>query len=71
MHYDPAILNSGLVPRIRRIPQLILDHQWEEMMELQDMNPIEGTLLVIVDEQLVLDNIVDEPLVLDEQLVRI
>ncbi|GKC84553.1 hypothetical protein Tco_1140270, partial [Tanacetum coccineum] len=39
------------------------------MMVHQDLNQVVETLLVIVDEQLVLDMIVDEPLVLDEQLV--
>ncbi|GJZ33329.1 hypothetical protein Tco_0578765 [Tanacetum coccineum] len=40
------------------------------MMVPQDLNQVVETLLVIVDEQLVLDMIIDEPLVLDEQLVH-
>nr|GEV05687.1 hypothetical protein [Tanacetum cinerariifolium] len=40
------------------------------MMVLQDLNQVVETLLVIVDEQLVLDMIVDEPLVLDKQLLQ-
>ncbi|GKA74923.1 hypothetical protein Tco_0781301, partial [Tanacetum coccineum] len=40
------------------------------MMVQQDLNQLVETLLVIVDEHLVLDMIIDEPLVLDEQLVQ-
>ncbi|GKA30182.1 hypothetical protein Tco_0716487 [Tanacetum coccineum] len=40
------------------------------MMVQQDFNQVVETLLVIVDEWLVLGMIVDEPLVLDEQLVQ-
>nr|GEY96027.1 hypothetical protein [Tanacetum cinerariifolium] len=36
----------------------------------QGLNQVVETLLVIVVEQLVLDKIVNEPLVLDEQLVQ-
>ncbi|GKE37052.1 hypothetical protein Tco_1460457 [Tanacetum coccineum] len=39
------------------------------MMVQQDLSQVEETLLVIVDELLVLDMIVDEPLVFNEQLV--
>ncbi|GJZ25564.1 hypothetical protein Tco_0569817 [Tanacetum coccineum] len=40
------------------------------MMVQQDLNQVVKTLLVIVDERLVLGMIIDEPLVLDEQLVH-
>ncbi|GKA24014.1 metal transporter Nramp6-like protein [Tanacetum coccineum] len=41
------------------------------MMVQQDPNQFVEILLVIVDEQMVLDMIVNEPLVLDEQLVAL
>ncbi|GKA22056.1 hypothetical protein Tco_0708018 [Tanacetum coccineum] len=41
------------------------------MMVQQDPNQVVEILLVIVDEQMVLDMIVNEPLVLDEQLVAL
>nr|GEX45552.1 xylulose kinase-1 [Tanacetum cinerariifolium] len=42
----------------------------EEMVVLQVLNPVEETPMVIVVEEQVLGNIVDEPLVLNEQLVQ-
>ncbi|GJY05045.1 hypothetical protein Tco_0370985 [Tanacetum coccineum] len=57
-HCDHAVLNNGLVPWIRRGPELVIV-----------LNPIKETPLVIVVEEQVFGKIVDEPLVLDEQLV--
>ncbi|GJU76911.1 hypothetical protein Tco_1273981 [Tanacetum coccineum] len=69
LHYDPTVLDSGLIPWVRRESEMVI-----EMMVQQVLNPIMEMMLVVVEEQLMLNILVvgqlASDMIVDEWVLR-